>query len=108
MIDIISDFNTLTTIPISNLEQLANKVAWIICDGVNEANLSNNSTVDIDLYIGKLSICFDNESVKYRFTPSKTLDANVKTTLLEGKSPLEKVIEDKLATKIVNTYKDLF
>lgn len=108
MIDTISDLNILTTIPVSNLEQLANKISWIICDGVNEANISKNSMVDIDLYIGKLSIYFDNENVKYRFTPSKTLDVNVKATILEGKSPLEKIIEDKLATKIVNTYKDLF
>jgi len=108
MIDIISDLNVLTTIPAPNLEQLADKVSWIICDAIAEANISHKSIAEIDLYIGKLSIYFDDENVKYRFTPSKALDASIKSTLVDGKSPLEKVIEDKLAKKIVNTYKDLF
>lgn len=104
---LIEDLSKLTTIPIRSLDALFNKSEWIICNAVEDAKLQHEGIAKIDVGFGVLLIKIDDENVKYKFIPSTTLEANITKTINSGKNPLLSQIEDKLAAKIENTYKDL-
>ena len=106
--DLIKDLSTLTTIPIAALNKLVNKSNYCICYDVKE-NLSNSeNTTLIDIGIGTLSIILDDDTVYYKFKPSKELENSLKSTIMTGENPLVNVIDNTTKDKILNVYKELF
>lgn len=108
MIDIVNDLSLITTIPKTTLDRLNQKEILCICESVQESRLANESVSSMDIGIGTLHIKWDEESIKYRFVPSKALEQGIISTVVDGKNPFESAIEDTIVTKIVNTYKELF
>ncbi len=106
--NLIKDLNILTTIPTASLDKLEDKVIWLICDNLTESIIKKEKVAEIDIAIGKLIIKIDEENIKYKFIPYKKLEENIKSVVVNGKNPLEIVIEENLSTKFINTYKDLF
>lgn len=106
--NLIKDLNILTTIPTASLDRLEDKVIWLICDNLTESIIKKEKIAEIDIAIGKLIIKIDEENIKYKFIPYKKLEENIKSVVVNGKNPLETVIEENLSTKFINTYKDLF
>lgn len=106
--NLIKDLNILTTIPTASLDKLEDKVIWLICDNLTESIIKKEKIAEIDIAIGKLIIKIDEENIKYKFIPYKKLEENIKSVVVNGKNPLEIVIEENLSTKFINTYKDLF
>ena len=102
---LIDDLSALTTIPVINLSKLVDKATWCICDCVEESKLADEKVVNIDLDLGTLSICFDKESIQYRFVPSKKLETAIKDTIVSGKNPLVAQAEATLAQRIIDVYK---
>ena len=82
MQSLIEDLSVLTTIPTINLNQLAKKSNFCICNFVAESKLQNESLTSIDIGIGELQIFVENDNIKYKFIPSKALEKGVKSAVL--------------------------
>lgn len=106
--DVIQDLAILTTIPTATLQKLFNKIQYIICHTVEESNLSGEDTTEVDLDIGTLVIKVEDGALKFRFVPSVKLNKNIKSTIINDKSPLTSEVEAVLKDRITKTYKELF
>ena len=108
MSNIVQDISTLTTLPVSNIEDLAEIIIDCICHDVLEGKLTNSELVTISLgKIGKLLISLTDSELKYKFIPSKYLEENLITTLNSNESSLEKRLEQNLDKRIIAAYNDL-
>ena len=105
MNSLIEDISALTSIPVNTLDKLKKKTIYCICDSIEETKLRGEDTTVIDMGIGILYIKEEGDIVKYRFTPSKTLENSINTTLIEGKNPLVDTIEKSLVKRVTDTYK---
>lgn len=101
------DLKTLTNISSDVIDKLVNKILYIICDDVLDTHLNNNTVTDIDTGIGVLSICVDNNQIKYRFIPSTLVESAVKNTIVDLKSPVKERASKTLASKINEIYEEL-
>lgn len=101
------DLKTLTNISSDVIDKLVNKILYIICDDVLDTHLNNNTVTDIDTGIGILSICVDNNQIKYRFIPSTIVESAVKNTIVDLKSPVKERASKTLASKINEIYEEL-
>ena len=108
MTDIIEDLNILTTIPRSALEQLADKVEYIICHALFESISNKSDVTEIDLGIGYLNILNNGDCIKYKFIPSQRFEKRIIDTTKSTTSPLTEEIEATLKKKIMDVYKTLF
>lgn len=101
------EIETITTIPTSALNKLADRAIYCICEDINEDKINQNNITEIDINIGIITITRTEDSVKYKFTPSAKLNDDVVATITKGKNPLVKAVEDSLVDKITNVYKNL-
>lgn len=106
MYNLIEDLSNLTTIPTSALTKLSDKAVFCICNDIEESILREERIADIDVGIGTLQVLVDSNDLKYRFIPSKTLEANMKNTVINKKNPLTTTVEESLVRRILNTYKN--
>lgn len=107
MYSLTEDLSLLTTIPVPNINKLlGTKSIYCICSDVEETALQNKQITEIDIGIGTLTIFVDDESIQYRFTPSKKLENSIKKTIINKHNPLVEKAEQTLTQRIVNTYKD--
>lgn len=107
--NLLNDINTLTTIPLNALYKLTDKANWCICNSVEETFLNSSNIAEISIgALGTLIIEVVEDTVEYRFIPSKKLDKSVIDTIINKKSPLINQLDSTLASRLVNTYKDLF
>lgn len=107
-INLTEDLSELTTIQLASLNRLIKQSMWIICDAVENAVQNKEDTIDIDIGLGLIKIKFDNEEVKYRFVPKPTLEEGVSKAIVEEQNPLQLALEQSLADKITNVYKEFF
>lgn len=106
--DLIKDLSVLTTIPTASLNKLVNKSNYCICYDVKENLAKGENVTSIDIGIGTLSIILDDDSVYYKFKPSKDLENSLKSTIVNGENPLINVVDNTIKDKILNVYKELF
>lgn len=103
MINAIKDLETLTTIPEDKLRKLTDKLNWIIVDTLRE---DHDKVIDIDIGIGTLQL-IDDRVLEYRFIPSDKLEKAIRKLFEDGVNTLENTLEKTLASRILNTYKDI-
>lgn len=108
MVDIINDTATITTIPTNTLVQLKKRVEQCIASAVYSAAIVSDDTVELDIGIGVLIICWSEEEIRYKFIPSKSLESLVTSAVVDKKCDLIEAMEKSLTTKIINVYKELF
>lgn len=106
MYSLIEDLSNLTTIPTSALSKLSDKSVFCICNDIEESILKEERVTDIDLGIGTLQVLVDGNDLKYRFIPSRSLETNMKNTIINKKNPLTITVEESLVKRILNTYKN--
>lgn len=104
---LVDDLSKVTNIPTALLDKMLAKIKAIICDDVLDAMLDNESIIDIDVGIGTLSICTEDNKLKYRFTPLDTFNDNIIATISDLKSPVKSGASRSLASKIQNAYEEL-
>lgn len=104
--DTLKDLSILTTIDESVLVKLFDKINLCIANDVNEAMIAESNLFDIDLNFGILHIKIDDDSIKYRFEPSKRLESLIGKAV-EQENKLVSTIESSLASKVQNVYKTL-
>lgn len=103
---ILEDLNILTTIPLTALQDLKDKGIDCIAHSVLENVLSKNPLTELDIGIGILYIKLEDDSIKYRFIPSKKLEDTVASTILTKQSPVVSRVETALKEKVESTYKN--
>lgn len=102
------DLSTLTTINESTLSKMTNKIIWCITDAVCKSIYNRDESTVVDIGIGKLIIKYDNNQVKYKFTPSKELEDSISTAVVTERNPLVDALESSLVDKMTNVYKSFF
>ena len=103
---VLEDLNVLTTIPLTALQALKDKGIDCIAHSVLENVLSKNPLTELDIGIGILYIKLEDDSIKYRFIPSKKLEDTVASTILTKQSPVISRVETALKEKVESTYKN--
>ena len=97
--NIINDISTLTRVPNKVLTELVSKINLCIGSIISEAKEAGEQTVIINIGIGTLSV--DLIDMQCKFVPSKDLRATIKNSLSSTKDPLELVLEQALADKLL-------
>lgn len=103
----VENVSKLTTIPEKNLARLQDIYAYVICDAVEDALLSDIYVSDIELGFGTLSIKFEDNELRFRFKPSAKFEEELIDTIVNKRNVLTLEVEKSLVSKIVQTYKDL-
>lgn len=106
--NISKDLSTLTTVNEQTFKKLESKIVWCISDCIDSAIKAGDSTASINLGFGILTICFDNNEIKYRFKPSNNLEKVVANTVINERNDLVLNIENSLVSKLTNVYKSFF
>ena len=108
MSNLLEDLSVITRVCKYNFDELASKSVAIISHSVEESLRNKENITEVDIGIGTLLIKNEEETLLYKFIPSKKLEESVKTTVTSRKSPLAVMIDETLGRRITNTYKDLF
>ena len=108
MYNLIKDLSTTTCIPVSVLNRVSGISNLLVCDDVLKSLQSGEQICQIDIGLGTLAIAVIDDTIKYKFIPSKVLDMKLKDTINSGESQLKTSLEQSLADKLVKAYKDLF
>lgn len=106
-VDLISDISLLTSVPYKTLKNLCDKSNECICHSILENTQAFIGETIIDIGVGQLIVVVNNDEIHYRFKPSSSLENMLVETLSTRKDPLVTQIEQKLVSRILNTYKDL-
>lgn len=105
--NLLDDLVILTTIPKSSFDKLVDKVQLVICHAVEESIENDESITEVNIGIGTLHIKVEKDAIKYRFSPSQSLNNNIKNTAINRKSPLVDRVETLLRDRICNVRKKL-
>lgn len=108
MTNLINDLSTLSSVATYNLNSLCKLSETIISHSVAESLANKEDYATVDIGIGTLFIKRVEDEIRYKFVPSDRLDKVVTNTYKNGKSDLEKTVDEVLGRRIMNTYKDLF
>ena len=98
--NIVNDISTLTKIPNKTLNELVHKINLCIGSIIADAKNNGEQAVIINIGIGTLSI--DLINMQSKFVPSKDLKTTIKLGVTSGIDPLECVLEQTLAEKLIN------
>lgn len=107
-VDVREDLSKLTTINQLSVNRLFDKITWIASDAVEQAELADDKSIELDLGFGIIEVLLEDTCIKYKFKPSKNLEDALVDTVVNGKNQLTLNIENTLVSKITNLYKDMF
>ena len=105
--NILEDISLITTIPLASLNRLSDKIAWDICNCVEESVLKNEETTEVSFGFGTLILSTEGGQLSYKFVPSRKFERGLVDTIVNKKNPLVVKLEDTFANRIVKTYKDM-
>lgn len=107
MVDTINDLSILTLIPRTSIDNLVDKLNYVICHSIEESQIENENITELNIGIGKICVFSNGETIRYRFEPSRSLEEAIRETVNTKKSPLVNKVEESLVDRITNVYKDL-
>ena len=107
MVNLVNDLQILTSIPDTALTKLERASELLVGHAVFESIQRGEGITEIDLGYGILTICTTADNIKYRFTPSSSLEKSLVKTVETNVSPIKKAADDKLKIKLRDTYKEL-
>ena len=107
MTDIIKDMSTLTTISEKSLHELMKKEEYCIVSAIFENMKNNEVLTELDIGIGKLLVKIENNSIKYKFIPSESLEHAIVNSYKQDKCVLVDKLNKSLVDRITNTHKDI-
>ena len=106
--NVVEDIATITTIPVASLNKLCDKTICCICNNVEENLLAGQYITESNIGCGSLIVSVENDSIQYKFVPSKKFERALVKTVNDKKNPLVVILENTFANRIVKTYKDMF
>ena len=80
---------------------------YVICNDILNNYKEGTAITEEDLGIGTLSIKVDADTIKYKFTPSKSFEGALLKTVEDKKSPLVARLETIIGQRLSSEYKDL-
>ena len=98
----------LSTIQQKNLDKLSELGSLVFVDMVRDAIEDGNTELKVDIGLGIVTVNFEGEKLRFRFSPSAKLKERIASIKNTDKSEIETLLEKSLKEKIENTYKDLF
>lgn len=98
-INILSDVGTLMKIPTKITTELTDKACLCISSIISEAKRKGESLVVINIGIGTLSV--NLLDMQCKFVPSKDLKTAIKKAMTSQINPLEVVLEQAFAEKLL-------
>lgn len=98
-INIVSDLTTLLKIPTKVSTELVDKICLCIGSAISEAKRNGAEQLTVNIGIGTLSVNLIDMQCK--FVPGKQLKSAIKTALLDNIDPLELVLEEAFANKLL-------
>lgn len=107
MINLVEDISSLTDVSENTLKKFIPIILQCLGHYVHEQQCKKSDSCVIDLGVGELHIKLDKEGIRYRFTPSKELEATLISTLKTKTSPMITKLEKNLQEKIERAYKEL-
>lgn len=106
--NLLSDINSTTRLSSALLSKLTNISELIVCDCINELDISGEEMLEISIGIGTITFIVTGDTIQYKFTPSNSLEEKIIYTLENKVTPIVNISEHSLEQKIKNTYKELF
>lgn len=106
--NVVEDISNITTIPIASLNRLNDKISSCICNNVEEAMLEGKTVCENFVGFGLLVVSVENDSIQYKFIPTKKLEKALVDTVVNKKNPLTVKLEETFVNRITKTYKDMF
>ncbi len=107
MSNIVNDVSTLTTIPEKSLNKLEQKFIYAICEQIQEDILEDKEMSELNIGLGTLYIKYVGSEIKYKFVPSSELEKSVYNTVVKKLNSMETSLNEALAKKFIDVYKDL-
>ena len=98
-LNVVNDVGTLLKIPNKTLEELIDKLNLCIGSIIYDAKMPKEENVVINIGIGALSV--NLADMQCKFLPSKSLKTAIKRSLTSTIDPLELVIEEAVAQKLI-------
>jgi hypothetical protein len=106
MQNLINDLSTLTNIPLDIWEKFVDIAEMDIAHCAFETISSKEKSFSIDIGLGILYIKYEEDNIKYKFIPHKSLEREVENALTCKSSPLVDIATKKLTTRLNNAYKE--
>lgn len=79
----------------------------IITSCVFSALKEGENSIKIELLFGELYIFVYSDSISYKFVPSESFMAKIKTSILNNEDPLVADLDDKINKKLYRIYREL-
>lgn len=98
-INIVSDLTTLLKIPAKVSTELVDKTCLCIGSAISEAKRNGAEQLTVNIGIGTLSVNLIDMQCK--FVPGKQLKSAIKTALVDNTDPLELILEEAFANKLL-------
>lgn len=107
MNNINEDISILTTIPKYALDRISLLSKYCVCHYLEDTKLKKEEVTSIDIGLGELLIKEEQDTIRYKFIPARSLEKAIIETLKTGESPLINEAENIFIDRIIHTYKDL-
>jgi hypothetical protein len=98
-INIVNDIGTLLRIPTKITTELTDKACLCISSVISDAKNRGDTQVTVNIGIGLLSI--DLIDMQCKFIPGKNLKTSIKSALNSQLDPLELMLEQSFADKLL-------
>jgi hypothetical protein len=98
-VNIINDVGTLLRIPAKVTTELTDKACLCISGAISEAKRRGDTQTVVNIGIGALSI--NLVDMQCKFVPGKNLKTAIKNALATQQDPLEAVLEQAFADKLL-------
>ena len=105
MIDILNDLSVISKIPFLTLHKLADQIELCIGSCIFDTKAQHEVLTTIDIGIGTLNILNDEAAVKYKFIPSKSLEAAVNKVIENNENPLINILDEALSKRVEKAYR---
>lgn len=107
MTKLIEDVSTLTSIPENLLKKLVKVSNYCVGHALHEALCEQQDYVTVDIGIGDLQLKLQDNTLRYKFIPSRELEDALVTTVKSGTSSIIVQLDNTLQEKIEDTYRGL-
>lgn len=106
---IVKKINQLTTIQESTLNKINDILYYIYSNDIIEQLLENPSgPIELELFEGSLYLYLEDDTVKYKFIPNNAFESVLIESITKKKNLLAEKLSDKLKSRLITIYKDIF
>lgn len=107
MSNILNDVSVLTSIPEKTLTKLNEKVLYSICEIIKEDVIAGKEISELDFGLFKVYVKHNEGEIKYKLIPSQATSKVIENTVNNKLNLLENTLNDVLAKKLLQVYKDI-